>query len=483
LVGAAALAFALLGPSVAQAGIADPDPSFGENGLATVGFGADASADAVALAPDGGIVVVGSVASGDGSDFAIASLNPDGTPNGDFSQDGRLTLDLAPGDADVATGVAVRSDGRIVVGGMSADRFAVVQLEADGTQDTLFAGDGTAEFGFGSADYGYARDLALDPSGNVIVVGRGGSEADESQDAAIARLTPAGALDDDFAGDGTLTVGFDLPSGPSTDVASGVVALGDGRLAIAGGHFQTPNGNGLFGRIGADGSVETLKSLGSGRYYAALDVAALADGTPLAVGEYQPHAAPGGSALAWSLASDSETQTWNFMAEPGAEGPVRARATTVAGLADGRAIVGGAIGATGELFLFDSGFVASGHAPFVPDDVAASADGKPVAVGGSGDFTVGRFLAPTIDAAAAPDTKIVAGPRGKVDQPKVKFRFRSQPNDASFQCKLDGRRWRACKSPYEVGGLDAGRHRFRVRAVTQDGERDPTPAKRRFVVR
>jgi hypothetical protein len=258
-----------------------------------------------------------------------------------------------------------------------------------------------------------------------------------------------------------------------------VTLLPGGEIAIAGDHFQAPNGNGLFGRVDGSGSIELLESLGSGRYYGARDVAALADGTPVTVGHYQPHGPPGGSAMAWSFDASGADEAWDFAAAP----DVRAQANSIAPLADGNAVVSGAIGGQGNLFLLDprseTGFVA--HAPigFAASEVALSG-GKTVAAGSAaGQFAVARFLAPTID---TPNTKIVAGPKGKVTNAKVSFRFRAQPGAASFECKLDGRRWRSCDSPARFGGLDAGRHRFRVRAVSGDGERDSTPAKRRFKV-
>ena len=42
------------------------------------------------------------------------------------------------------------------------------------------------------------------------------------------------------------------------------------------------------------------------------------------------------------------------------------------------------------------------------------------------------------------------------------FRARLRPR---FQCRLDGRAWKGCRSPVAFAGLSAGTHRFRVRAV------------------
>ena len=477
LVGAAALASVFFLAPRASAGIADPDPSFSGDGQTTVGFGSEASADAIAVAPDGDLVVVGAVGLVDNRDFAVARLNPNGTLDSGFSEDGRLTVDL--GGDERATGVAVRADGRIAVAGTSTDRFAVLQLQSDGSPDETFAADGSVQFGFGDHDEGFAQDVVLDAAGNTIVVGYGSADGADDVDMAIARVAPTGELDDTFASDGKLTAGLDRVESPSSDHASAVTLLPSGEIAIAGDHFQAPNGNGLFGRVDGSGSIELLESLGSGRYYGARDIAVLADGTPVTVGYYQPHGPPGGSAMAWSFDASGADEAWDFAGAP----DVRAQANSIAPLADGNAVVSGAIGRQGNLFLLDpsseTGFVA--HAPigFAASEVALS-DGKTVAAGSAaGQFAVARFLAPTID---TPNTKIVAGPKGKVTKATVSFRFRARPGAASFECKLDGRRWRSCDSPARLGGLDAGRHRFRVRAVSGDGERDPTPAKRRFKV-
>jgi uncharacterized delta-60 repeat protein len=479
LVGAAALASVFAGSASALAGVADPDPSFSGDGRTTVEFGSESAADSIAVGPDGDILVVGSVGPNGARDFGIARLHPDGTLDAGFSGDGRLAIDVAEGGDDYATGVAVRADGRIVVVGTSADQFAVLQLEADGAPDDDFAGDGSVEFGFGEEDSGEARDVVLDQAGNVVVVGHGDSEGDGGTDVAIARITPAGDLDSALAEDGKLTTGLDLADWPSSDRAFAAAVLPSGEIAIAGSHFQAPDGNGLYGRIGPSGTVEVLESVGAGRYYSAQDVAVLAGGTPLAVGYFQPHGADGGSATAWAFGASGVSDGWDFALDP----EVRARAESVAPLADGRAIVAGAIGSQGNLSLFDpgsdAGFLAHGQTGFAPAELGVSA-GKPVAVGSAaGDFAVARFLAPSID---APETKIVAGPRGKVDQQKVKFRFRADPDAERFECKLDRGRWRECGSPARFEGLDSGRHWFKVRAVSGDGKPDPTPAKRRFKV-
>jgi hypothetical protein len=55
------------------------------------------------------------------------------------------------------------------------------------------------------------------------------------------------------------------------------------------------------------------------------------------------------------------------------------------------------------------------------------------------------------------------------------FRFRSGGSDVTFECKLDRRPFRVCRSPFTTRRLSLGRHAFRVRARDGSGRADPTP--------
>lgn len=103
-------------------------------------------------------------------------------------------------------------------------------------------------------------------------------------------------------------------------------------------------------------------------------------------------------------------------------------------------------------------------------------------------------------AAEPPDTAISAGPQGPTSDSSPSFRFGSDRQGASFECRLDGGtwtlrgprppgpvaahvlddRWEACVSPKAYRHLADGPHRFEVRAVDGDGVADPTPATRLF---
>jgi uncharacterized delta-60 repeat protein len=115
------------------------DMTFNNNsGERLINFGGTDSANAVAIQPDGKIVVAGT--GGPTSDFCYARLNPDGTPDTGFGGPGQNgQVDLALGGTDVATGVDLQSTGKIVLGGYSNSDghygFDVVRLNPDGTPD------------------------------------------------------------------------------------------------------------------------------------------------------------------------------------------------------------------------------------------------------------------------------------------------------------------------------------------------------------
>lgn len=75
-----------------------------------------------------------------------------------------------------------------------------------------------------------------------------------------------------------------------------------------------------------------------------------------------------------------------------------------------------------------------------------------------------------------PRTRIVSGPARSGYERLAKFRFTSSEGQSSFQCKLDEKRWRKCRSPYRLK-VKPGKHLFKVRAIDRFGNVDATPAR------
>ena len=98
-------------------------------------------------------------------------------PRPEFSNDGKQLTTI--GVSGYGNGVAIHSDGKIVVAGGSyagvggTHSFALARYNADGSLDTSFDGDGKLTTDFGG---GVAYGVALQPDGKIVAVGAvGGS--------------------------------------------------------------------------------------------------------------------------------------------------------------------------------------------------------------------------------------------------------------------------------------------------------------------
>ncbi|GAB4480042.1 MAG: hypothetical protein OHK0044_27840 [Burkholderiaceae bacterium] len=189
------------------------------------------------------------------ADFALARYNPDGTLDNGFGTGGKVTLDFAGGQ-DVARAVIVQSDGRIVVagctgsGGVSQD-FALARLQPDGSPDAGFgvAGKVTTDFA-GAADCAHA--VVVQADGKIVVAGRSDSAGSTKTDFALARYNADGSLDAGFGSGGKTTTDF---SG-GADAALALALQNDGRIVAAGWAFNGANNDIALARYNADGSLD-----------------------------------------------------------------------------------------------------------------------------------------------------------------------------------------------------------------------------------
>ena len=80
-----------------------------------------------------------------------------------------------------------------------------------------------------------------------------------------------------------------------------------------------------------------------------------------------------------------------------------------------------------------------------------------------------------------PQTKLKRKPSRRTHDRTPTFRFSSDETPSTFLCKLDGKPFRSCRSPFTTPKLRFGRHTFKVKA-SHEGSVDPTPAVWRFRV-
>jgi uncharacterized delta-60 repeat protein len=182
------------------------DPSFGSGGVAYPSAARGGNV-AVALAPDGKIVL-GRTLGTAATDVSVQRLNADGSVDGSFGTGGAFVWDS--GSPDQIAAVAVQPDGRIVVLGSAGAGTFVLRIGAGGSLDPTFGSGGVSGTrGSGVVAFtGYA--LALQPDGKIVVGGQGAHEGmrpglDEpppvvSENAALLRLNADGSLDETFGG-------------------------------------------------------------------------------------------------------------------------------------------------------------------------------------------------------------------------------------------------------------------------------------------
>jgi len=198
--------------------------AFGDGGWTTAGSAPADIANAIALQPDGRLVLAGS----SGADVLLLRLLPDGRPDPSFGGAGRVVLDF-DGGTDVATAVAVQPDGRIIAAGASDGLgrrgFLAVRLTPSGARDPSW---GDPFFFFGPSSDDFASAIALQPDGRVLLAGM---TVNPSPNFGVARLLADGAPDPSFGAGGRVSGLLSNQSG-----AAALLLRPDGRV-VAGGWF------------------------------------------------------------------------------------------------------------------------------------------------------------------------------------------------------------------------------------------------------
>jgi uncharacterized delta-60 repeat protein len=173
------------------------DAGFGAAGTATVnvaqGGKAAELARGVVVQSDGKVVIAGPASE---TEVAVARFGPAGRLDHTFGDQGIVRLDL-----NTAWGLTKLAGDRLLVvgsqvapGRTDAD-FAVVRLNANGTRDTAFGTGGTALVGVGPGVSEVPKTAVELPDGKVVVAGYANVNGVVSP--VLFRLTTAGALDPD----------------------------------------------------------------------------------------------------------------------------------------------------------------------------------------------------------------------------------------------------------------------------------------------
>jgi uncharacterized delta-60 repeat protein len=207
------------------------------------GSGADNFVYAIAVQPDGKILIGGIFTSYNGTARnQIARLNSDGSLDTGF--------DPGSGANYLVLAIAVQPDGKILIGGWftiynGAPRNRIARLNSDGSLDTGF------DPGLGANNW--VESIVIQPDGKILIGGSFFIYNWASRNR-IARLNSDGSLD----------MGFDPGSG-ANDLVESIAVQPDGKILIVG-RFTSYNGTNRnrIARLNSNGTLDTGFNTGSG---------------------------------------------------------------------------------------------------------------------------------------------------------------------------------------------------------------------------
>jgi uncharacterized delta-60 repeat protein len=214
------------------------DTTFGTGGKTTTFIGGNScDGSAVAIQPDGKIIVGGDSYQGTSYDFTLARYNSNGTLDNSFGSGGIVVTSLSNMDNMIST-LVIQPDGKILAAGLKNfgsfnTDFAVARYNADGSLDTSFGVNGVAATAVTAGD-DYCNAMTLQPDGKIILAGQA-INPQRFSDIAVVRISADGSLDSSFGSNGVVRTAI----GTRSDDGLAVALQQDGQIVIAGDTYFT----------------------------------------------------------------------------------------------------------------------------------------------------------------------------------------------------------------------------------------------------
>jgi uncharacterized delta-60 repeat protein len=232
--------------------------------VVTTHFNTSGSAEAVVVGPSGAITLAGFVCFCTHDEALVGSAlvryTPAGALDSTFGSGGVVTRFSLPGGS--FNDLALDPSGRVVVAGGSDGGFFLARYTSAGALDSTFGSGGEVTTRVGSGTNEAANALALDPAGRIIAAGftYACGRFTCSDDFALARVNPDGSLDPGFGTGGAVTTDFgpgevDRARDVALAPAGDIVAAGTSGDAFGLARY-TPSGA-LDPTFGAGGMVTT----------------------------------------------------------------------------------------------------------------------------------------------------------------------------------------------------------------------------------
>jgi len=263
------------------------DISFGSGGKVITDTGIASEGKALAVQPDGKIVVVASAGS-QPYQAVVIRYTADGALDTSFGTNG-IFFSVLQGPRDIA----IAADNKIYIAGNSGyvpspnPGIQLGRINANGTADTSFGNNGIAAPGYG----GDTDQMAIQPDGKIVLSAK--SERNWVAIGLILRFNTNGSLDSGFGTGGTREIGG-FGSG-DTYMGGGVAIQPDGKIVLAGAAraagMDFSNQGLMLARLNPDGSSDTSFNGGAIIYHdlsvtpdRATDIALQGDGKILVSG-------------------------------------------------------------------------------------------------------------------------------------------------------------------------------------------------------
>jgi len=235
------------------------DSSFGKEGVVTYKGLSDADSwgRAVAIQPDGRIVMVGVSYTTKKCDVLTVRYNADGSLDKGFGEGGVAPSSCPPGGREWGRSIAIQPDGKIIVAGNTRlgenTNILLLRYNANGKPDMTFGIGGIASHQSMAQKGNWGQAVALLPDGKIVLVGN--SLSGSKKEAYIARCNSDGTMDSSFGKEGLV-----LANGPpdSNNWGFALITQPDGKIILVGYAQSGKNKDILVARYTKDGILDTL---------------------------------------------------------------------------------------------------------------------------------------------------------------------------------------------------------------------------------
>jgi len=235
----------------------DLDETFGNDGIVITDLVNDAQQIAFSIKQlqNQKILVGASVLTTTANNFALVRYEQNGTLDTSFGTNGAVLPDFEMALSDMI----ILPNGAILACGFYWDSitdqdFGLVKFSADGILDASFGNNGLVTTEFMGNLSEHPSSLVVQNDGKILLFGSTAPDAGSNGDFALARYNQDGTLDTSLDGDGMLTVDFG-----NDDLGISIALFTDGRILLGGRAFNTSISRNEFAMIllNPNGLVDT----------------------------------------------------------------------------------------------------------------------------------------------------------------------------------------------------------------------------------